>query len=178
MNLYINSLFNEYCYKTKTRTSFELAPNESPYYDIDDLENEELECRSEYIDLCVKIAQNIWDKCNFSNELIVLYEDKYSCHEKNEKEFVENTLQPLDCTEYHFKWHDDEETYEGIRYIWKTDKINTKELFKEIILSDIGGNTELDCAVYIIDNQTKNVFFLYDDRGIDIYNLNSFDRSK
>ncbi|MCY6960550.1 DUF3885 domain-containing protein [Clostridium brassicae] len=166
MNLYINNLFNEYCYATKDCISFELAPNQSPYYDV---ESEDLKYREEYVDLCIENACKIWEKCKFSKELIVLYEDKFGCHEKNEKEFVENTLQLLNCIKYPFKWRDDEETYKGIRYIWQTNKININELFKKIILSDIGEDTQLDCAIYIIDNQTKNVFFLYDDRGVDVY---------
>lgn len=78
-------------------------------------------------------------------------------------------MRALDFIQYQFEWNDDGEKYIGIRYIWRTDKINTNELFRKIIISDIGENTELDSAVYIIDNKTKNVFFLYDDRGVDIY---------
>lgn len=101
--------------------------------------------------------------------MIVLYEDKYSCHHKKEKEFIENCLEPLKCLVCHFEWNDDGERYNGTRYIWNTDRINSELLFRKIILSDINEDTELDCAVYIIDNQTKNVFFLYDDRGVDVY---------
>lgn len=169
MNLHINNLFNQYCYKNKNLISHDLLSNQFPYYSISDTENSDLQYRKEYVDLCTKKAISIWNKYKFSNELIVLYEDKYSCHNKNEKEFVESTLMPLNYTEYKFKWNDDEELYEGTRYIWKTDKINIEDLFRKIILSDLGEDTELDCAVYIIDNKNENVFFLYDDRGIDIY---------
>lgn len=168
MNLHIENLFNRYCYETKRYATYELAPGEYPYYSSDD-ENKKLQYRAEYVDLCVKNAINIWNKCKFSDELIVLYEDKYNCHYKNEKEFVESTLKPLDYEEYLFKWHDEDETYEGKRYIWKTNKINIKKLFRKIILSDIEEDTQLDCAVYIIDNKTKNVFFICDDRNVDIY---------
>lgn len=169
MNLHINSLVNQYCNKTKECVSFELLPNESPYYDVDDSENEELQFRPEYVEFCAKSAQKIWKRCNFSNELIVLYEDKYSCHNKKEKEFIENCIGSLKCIIYQFEWNDEEEKYNGTRYIWDTDRIDSERLFRKIILSDIGEGTELDCSVYIIDNKTKNVFFLYDDRGVDVY---------
>ncbi|WP_430840144.1 DUF3885 domain-containing protein [Clostridium nigeriense] len=172
LNLYINSLFNEYCNLTKTCISFEIAPNQYPYYDVDNIEDKDLKYREEYVDICVEDTYEIWEQCEFSNDLIVLYEDKYSSHKKNEKEFVESTLQSLDFRMYSFKWKNDGEAYNGVRYIWRTNKINVKELFRKIILSDIGENTELDCAVYIIDNKTKNVFFLYDDRGVYIYSDN------
>ncbi|WP_430847513.1 DUF3885 domain-containing protein [Clostridium nigeriense] len=172
LDLYVSSLFNEYCNLTKVCVSFELAPNQYPYHDVDNIEDEDLKYREEYVEICIKDAYEIWKQCEFSNDLIVFYEDKYSCHKKNEKEFVESTLQLLDFIIYPFKWKDDGEIYNGVRYIWRTNKINVKELFRKIILSDIGENTELDCAVYIIDNKTKNVFFLYDDRGVDVYSAN------
>lgn len=37
----------------------------------------------------------------------------------------------------------------------------------------MGDDTELDCAVYIIDKRTGNVFFLYDDRGVDVFSDDS-----
>lgn len=40
MNLHINSLLNQYCDETKKCVSFELVPNESPYCDITDIEND------------------------------------------------------------------------------------------------------------------------------------------
>lgn len=171
-NLYISRLFNQYCNLTKICISFELAPNQSPYYDIDNIEDEDLKYGEEYVDLCVEEACEILERCEFSNDLLVLYEDKFSCHKNNEKEFIENTLRSLECTIYTFNWKDDEEIYKCSRYIWRTNNINVKELFRKIILSDIGENTELYCAVYIIDNKTKNVFFLYDDRGVDVYSDN------
>ena len=64
---------------------------------------------------------------------------------------------------------DEGEKFKATRYIWVTNKIDSKSLFRKIIFSDIGEDTVLDGAVYIIDNKTKNVFFLYDDRGVDIY---------
>lgn len=173
MNLYINKLTNQYCLEIKERVSFEITPNESPYYDIDDMENEELVCRPEYVDACTEAVCEIWKNCEFSEELIVLYEDKYNHHHKGEKEFIESCMKSLDCIAFPFEWSDEGETYKGKRYIWETTEINSNKLFRKIILSDMGDDTELDCAVYIIDKRTGNVFFLYDDRGVDVFSDDS-----
>lgn len=169
MDLYINKLTNQYCFETKERVSFEITPNESPYYDIDDIEDEDLQYRTEYVDACVKTACEIWKSCNFSKELIVLYEDKYNQHHKGEKEFIESCIKSTDCIVFPFEWSDEGETYQGTRYIWETTEISGDKFFRKIILSDIGDDTELDCAVYIMDKQTENVFFLYDDRGVYVF---------
>lgn len=92
MNLYISSLFNKYYDLTKILISFELAPNQFPYYDVYNIEDEDLKYREDYVNLCVEKACEIWEQCEFYNDLILIYEDKYNCHEKNKKEFAENTI--------------------------------------------------------------------------------------
>ena len=57
------------------------------------------------------------------------------------------------------------------RYVYKVEKVNIKKLFKEIILSDIGGKLDLVSSIYIIDIDRKHIFYLYDDRGLFIYAL-------
>lgn len=59
------------------------------------------------------------------------------------------------------------------RTIYKIDDFNKEKLFKEIILSDIGGDMDLVSKVFIFDMDKKEIFHLYDDRGIAIYYLNS-----
>ena len=53
--------------------------------------------------------------------------------------------------------------------MWKTNQIDMKKLSREIILSDIGGKLSLAESVFVVDNKSKAVFFLYDDRGILFY---------
>ena len=167
MDLYKNDLIIKHLNKTKTRISFYLAEGQSPYYEIYD--NDESIYRPEYVDLCVKRSYDLWKKCGFSNDLTVLFEDKYSSYHKGEKEFIESCLDSSKCSVYYFKWSDDGEKFNGTRYVWNTNKIDVKLLFEKIILSDIGEDTVLDCSVFIMDNKSKNIFFLYDDRGIDIF---------
>ena len=161
----IDELMNSYFKKTKKCTSLELESDGWPYVDCDGV----LKVRPEYVALCLQSAQEIWNRCHFSKELIVVYEDKYSCHQKGEKVFIENCLKAEKHFTHHFKWQDEGESYNGTRYIWYTKQLDDRRLFRKIILSDLGENTELDCAVYIIDQHSENVFFLYDDRGIDLY---------
>ena len=78
-------------------------------------------------------------------------------------------LESIEYTIFSFEWIDDEEKYYGTRYIQETNRINIEKLFRKIIISDIGDNTDLDCAVYIIDKETDNVFFLYDDMVIHVF---------
>lgn len=167
MNLYKNDLIIKQLNKTKSRISFYLAEGQSPYYEIYDTDKSI--CRPEYVGLCLKLACDLWKKCEFSNDLTVLFEDQYSSYHKGEKEFIESCLNSSKCSVYYFKWSDDVEDFNGTRYVWNTSKIDVKLLFEKIILSDIGEDTVLDCSVFIMDNKSKNIFFLYDDRGIDVF---------
>ena len=169
MNLYFNKLTVQHCFESKKCASFDILPYESPYYEVEDIENEELQCREEYVDSCVNYACKVWNSCNFSDKLTVIYEDKYNSSKKRENEFVEMCLDSFEGAIFPFEWIDDEEIYYGTRYIWETNKINIDKLFRKIIISDIGDDTTLDCSVYIIDKETDNVFFLYDDRGIHVF---------
>lgn len=65
----------------------------------------------------------------------------------------------------------DDEEFICKRYVYKVGKVNVKRLFKEIILSDIGGKLDLVSSIYIIDIDRKHILYLYDDRGLIIYAL-------
>ena len=164
-----NHLINQYCNDVKKRFSFDIEGCGSPYYEGEDMDEEELEYRPDYVEACFEIVKKVWGKCNFSNDLTVIYEDKYNCAQKGEKDFIESCCGVSSCIARLFEWDGEDEKYIGKRYIWMTQKIDIESLFRKIILSDIGENTELDCAVYIIDNDSENVFFLNDDRGLDVY---------
>lgn len=164
----MNELMNSYLKKTKQCVALELVCDDGPYVE----DEGDLKVRAEYVAFCLQEAEAIWHKCHFSRELIVVYEDRYSDHNKGEKAFIESCLKPEAYFTESFKWQDEDESYKGIRYIWQTKDLAYKCLFKKIIESDLGEDTALDCAVYIIDQHNENVFFLYDDRGIDLYSSN------
>lgn len=150
---------------------------QSPYYDMknEDDEDEKLLYREDYVQQCLDEAMYLWNKFHFSDDLTVIFEDKFDCMERNENKIVENTLSVCSYEVYQFTWKDndpdfdDDEIYTTVRYIWKTNAIKVEELFRRIILSDLGEKTILDQAVYIIDNKTEEVFWLFDDRGMNIY---------
>lgn len=140
------------------------------------IENEEVEdvtlqYREDYVEQCTKDSIFMWKKMNFSNDLTVICESKYSFYKKNEDKIVENMLQVSSFYLYQYPWfcEEDREQYTLSRYIWKTNQIDVESLFREIILSDIGGKTELCSSVFIIDNKIEEVFILHDDRGGDLY---------
>ena len=165
MCLFENQLLNQALLSTHRCKEFQLDCG-NPY-------DNSLNTRKEYIDACSQLAINLYMQQHFTNNLAVIYEDKYNCAVKNEKDFIELCLTSVESQSYPFHWMDEEETYYGIRYIWKANRIDIETLFRKIITSDLGDNTELDCSVYIIDLETGTVFFLYDDRGMDIfYELN------
>lgn len=168
MNLYINELIHRYFYQIKQRVSF-YFPDEDPYYECDDIENDPLIYRPDFVDLRVGQASKIWLSCGFSNECTIVYEDKYNESHKKEHAFVARCIEASNCSVFPFIWHDENETFSGTRFIFQASKIDYTALFRKIILSEIGEDTQLDCAVSIIDNKTKNVFFLYDDRGVDVF---------
>lgn len=165
MCLFENQLLNQALLSTHCCKEFQLDCG-NPY-------DNSLNTRKEYIDACSQLAINLYMQQHFANNLAVIYEDKYNCAVKNEKDFIELCLTSVESQSYPFHWMDEEETYYGIRHIWKANRIDIETLFRKIITSDLGDNTELDCSVYIIDIETGTVFFLYDDRGMDIfYELN------
>lgn len=171
MNLYTNDLMHRYFYQIKQRVSF-YFPDENPYYECDDIENDPLIYRPDFVDLRVEQASKLWLSCDFSNECIVVYEDKYNKSHKKEQSLVQRCIEASNCSVFPFIWQDDSETFSGTRFIFQASKIDHTALFRNIILSDIGDDTELDCAVSIIDDKTKNIFFLYDDRGVDVFTNN------
>lgn len=169
MDLFINNnLTNWYCNDTKERFEFNIEGCGYPC-EGGNIDQDKLNYGPEYVKDCFKIVSKVWQKCDFSNNMMVIYEDKYNCANKGESDFVASCCAALESRVGLFTWVDEEETYIGKRYMWYTYQIDIERLFRSILLSDIGGGTKLDCAVYIIDNHSGNIFFLNDDRGLDVY---------
>ncbi len=138
-------------------------------YDIDidcgepyDAENK---LRSSYVNCCTSTTLRYYKAREFKDNLTVIYEDKYNDADNGELKIVQDCLKYSHCESLPFSWYDDSDGYDGTRHIFKVTDINTKVLFKNIMLSRHGLKTNLECAVYIIDESTGQVFFLYDDKG-------------
>lgn len=170
LDVYVQEVFLEYLRRTKHRIDFDFCTGIPVYHEIEN-EDEKLQYREDYVEQCIKDGIFMWEKMNFSNDLTVIFESLYSSYKKNEDKIVENTLQVSSFDLYQYSWFcmEDREQCTLSRYIWKTDQIDVKTLFREIILSDIGGNTDLCSSVFIIDNKTEEVFILHDDRCGDLY---------
>lgn len=67
---------------------------------------------------------------------------------------------------------DDEQNVpeEKVWYYWDIDKrsANFEGLFEEIIKADLGGFAALASSVFLIDTNLNVLFYLYDDRGVDV----------
>lgn len=128
----------------------------------------------DYVKECTDKAIEVYKAMKFSNNLLVVYDDMFSEHTLEEKKFLQSNLENIKgYGKYNYKWqyHDDDGELICKRYIYIVGKVNIKRLFKEIILSDIGGNLDLVSSIYIIDIDRKDIFYLYDDRGLFIYAL-------
>ncbi len=122
-----------------------------------------------YVNCCLKTALDIWKSCDFSTDLTVVYDDIYYENKIETKKKIESFVEFDEYKTICFIWNDENDFFDAKRHIWKSNKIDVSGLFKEILYSDMGGKIKLDCKIYIIDNKNDNVFFLYDDRGIDIF---------
>ena len=138
-----------------------------------------------YVERCTKIAEKLYKDLAFGRQLLIVYEDLYSENNPKEISFVESCL--IEGTEAKtdvFSWKDrpmeadspatgdpDEENYLCTRRLYAAKEIDIRRLFREIILSDIGGQYELASkeSVSIVDAESARIFRLYDDRGIMIY---------
>lgn len=133
-----------------------------------------------YVAECTGIAENMFRRLNFSSALLVVYEDCYSENIQDDICFVENCLKGIGKTDvYTFPWKfrpmeetcpaalaNNSDVYTCTRRLYETKEIDVQQLFREIILSDIGGKYDLDSKIFIIDTDTGCIFHLYDDRGL------------
>lgn len=67
-------------------------------------------------------------------------------------------------------YEDDEEEYPYSRYIIKTsrDSIDADKLISEIVESELKGKSSLSNSVFFVNKNSGILYFLYDDRGLDI----------
>lgn len=135
------------------------------------------------IEECLQKATEIYRFINFSDNLLVIYDNLFGQENEREKEFLESTLTHMSKYDtYKLKWqypiykndlpiHQDNEIYTCIRHLYRVKEINIQKLFREIILSDIGGEMDFCSSIFIIDINSGCIFHLYDDRGIYILAL-------
>lgn len=135
------------------------------------------------VEECLQRATEIYRFMDYSDNLLVVYDSLFGQENEREKVFLESTL--IDISKYNtykLKWqypiyendlpiHQDKEVYTCIRHLYCVKGINIQELFREIILSDIGGEMDLCSSIFIIDINSGCIFHLYDDRGIYLYAL-------
>ena len=126
----------------------------------------------DYVKECIKKAMEVFRTMGFGNNLLVVYDDIHDNHGLEEKDFIESTLRNIiQCDNYKLKWKypDGEDIYICNRHIYQVGEIDIKNLFREIVIADIGGKLDLISSIFIMDIDTKFIFHLYDDRGLFLY---------
>ncbi|BAK98069.1 hypothetical protein OBV_08710 [Oscillibacter valericigenes Sjm18-20] len=146
----------------------------SPYFENDSGVSEA------YAAECAQIATGMYRRLQFGSELLIVYEDCYSENNQDDIRFVESCLKDIGDTEvcsFSWKFRPMEQTYPAAlanntdihnctRRLYQANNIDIQRLFREIILSDIGGKYNLASKIFIIDTTTSCMFHLYDDRGL------------
>ena len=124
-----------------------------------------------YVTKCMESAMELYHLLRFESELLVVYEDFYSENNQDEIHFVESCLKGIADTEvYSFSWNfrPMEQTYPAAlanntdihnctRRLYQAVKIDIQRLFREIILSDIGGKYDLGSKIFIINTTTGQI---------------------
>ncbi|MBU5438147.1 DUF3885 domain-containing protein [Tissierella sp. MSJ-40] len=135
------------------------------------------------VEECLQKATEIYRFINYSDNLLVVYDNLFGQDDEIEKEFLESTLTHISKYDtYELKWqypirkddlsiHQDNEIYTCIRHLYHVKEINIQKLFREIILSDIGGEIDFCSSIFAMDINSGCIFHLYDDRGIYVFAL-------
>lgn len=127
-----------------------------------------------YIEDCIYKSIEVFNFVDFSDNLLIVYEDAYGDHTELEKQYLESTLidiKKYDRSKIKWKFSDDDDIYNGNRYIYHVKGVDKEKLFRQIILSDLGGKIDFSSAISIIDINSGSIFHLYDDRGLRILSL-------
>lgn len=122
-----------------------------------------------YIEETVEKASHIFKQLNFKEDLLLVYDSVFNESPNEEVEFLESILVNLKKKEsHHYNWFDKDagENYHSMRAIYRIEAFKTEELFQQIALSDFGGDYDLVSYIYIIDLESKTIFYFYDDRGL------------
>ena len=133
------------------------------------------------VEECLQKAIEIYRFINYSDNLLIIYDNLFGQDNEKEKKFLESTLTDIiQYDTYKLKWqypirkddlpiYQDDEVYTCIRHLYHVKEINIQKLFREIILSDVGREMDLCSFVFIIDINSGCIFHLYDDRGIVLF---------
>lgn len=157
-NLKDGPLFN---LKNKLRLQSSLI-DKYPYLENGDLDNK-------YLEATVQKAEDIYKHINFEGDSLLLYDNVFNKNDEREIEFIESTLVNIKRKEeYTYEWYydDGEELLNTIRRLYQVEGLKINELFSEISLKDLGGDYDLVSCIYIIDLESKTIFYFYDDRGL------------
>ncbi len=167
----VDELLHEY--GTGNRALFQLRhkfmlnislSNKSPYL-------EKARLNKKYVGECLAKATEVLKHMGMTKKVLIVFENKYGDKKLDleGKNFLETTfVDIIDHETDSFNWHfpHDDAVYKCHRYIYYVEGFREEKLFRQIILSNIGGSLDFSSAISIIDLNNRRVFHLYDDRGL------------
>jgi len=130
---------------------------------------------SQYVRASVCRAFNIFNELFQSNDTIYIVVNSFE-HDTDTNDLTGNDISTIktfikkfidECT---FLYQPKEDTWSCKRYVIKAtvDNVDISRLLEEIVWSDVDGRNNLASGVYFINPRNHIIFYLYDDRGLDI----------
>jgi len=128
----------------------------------------------EYIKNALEKAMELYENSGFEFDVLLwkMYSQDIDYKHKQLQKFKEicNLDLPQEQTSGVDNDYSETDPIEITSFFWdiKNKPLNIRSLFKQIITADLGGLSELGSSVYFFDTKANVLFFLYDDRGLDI----------
>lgn len=129
----------------------------------------------EYVKAALQKAYTIYQNVPgaFDTLLWVIYPDGEKTVQKLLDRFCTITGLPLPQERRLETLPPDDSQDEPVEEVWcywdlQTHKAKIEKLFEEIIKADIGGLRDLTSSIFLLDTNLNVLFYLYDDRGLDI----------
>lgn len=166
----MDQLVHPVFYNAPIGLRFEISGTEEPY--LEDKFAEESTINPKYIQAGLERVKALYSELPAIPDILRI--DVYPDNSNSEKliQSICNLLElpmPMEevLNEVSF---DDDEPIEQIQLYWNLEKarLNTDQLFEEIIKADLGGCPQLASSVFLLDSCNGSLFCLYDDRGLDI----------
>jgi hypothetical protein len=129
----------------------------------------------DYVKNAVSRAEMVFQKLEFSNNILVIFDcfhdenNQYNLDTVNIlKSFLNNIIDPEVIELNENIVDEDKICYRRYFFYTTLDNFNYKDLFSEIAKADIGGSYDLASSVFIFDLEKDILYYLYDDRGLDV----------
>ncbi|MBC7765623.1 MAG: DUF3885 domain-containing protein [Hyphomonadaceae bacterium] len=155
----VNALGSPVFYNFPIGIRFEIG-NGSPF------EKNTKEIKKSYVENCIFRANKIFQDIFNNNDEVIIVIDS---NEDNLSIIETLTSDYIDCFSFDCKYDEEDEcVFKRLLYKVKVESVNFLRLIEEIIWSDLGRMNGFNSSIYIISIANETIYFLYDDRGLDV----------